>query len=206
MEDELSDMPSVYEEDFELSDLSGIKANNDTSLQPEGTPVSEPRRGVTWGLAGDADVEGTPVQVLEMSLTPNEIRRASTREPNYHPLDDEDWATPDGNMVAWRLNPQDGWCYPIHQSDTDWLYNMASGVWFNAKTEAYCQGNTAEGFTFGKCEVDATGQMYFLPDKSGAQPGGSSSVSSASASPSPAKNNTVSTQSPHTRTASELWI
>ena len=70
---------------------------------------------------------------------------------------------------------------------------MASGVWFNAKTEAYCQGNTAEGFVFGRCEVDRTGQMYFLPDKqqqgeqAAANSGSSSASSSASASPSPSK-------------------
>ena len=63
-----------------------------------------------------------------------------------------------------RLNQQDGWCYPITQEDTDWLYNMASGVWFNQKTEKYCQGNTAEGFVYGVCQVDRTGQMYAATD------------------------------------------
>jgi len=190
-EEELSEVPSVYEEDFELSDVSGIAAKNDesihnnNSIQQEGTPVSTPaKRGVSWG---NVDVDGTPVQVLEMSLTPNEIRRENTREPNYHPLDDEDWGTPDGNVVSWRLNPQDGWCYPIHPKDTDWLYNMASGVWFNTKTDAYCQGNTAEGFVFGRCEVDRTGQMYFLPDKKQDQAAAADSSSCYSASPSPSK-------------------
>ena len=41
---------------------------------------------------------------------------------------------------------------------------MASGVWFNQKTEKYCQGNTAEGFVYGVCQVDRTGQMYAATD------------------------------------------
>ena len=47
---------------------------------------------------------------MEMSLTPNDIRRERTREPNFNPLENEDWRDPEGQMVAWRLNPQDGWC------------------------------------------------------------------------------------------------
>ena len=92
-DDALSEVPSVYEEDFELSDVSGISHNNSLSA----TPVDQgPQRRVNWGNSGS-----TPVQVLEMSLTPNEIRRERTREPNFHPLDDEDWQDPDDAMVAW---------------------------------------------------------------------------------------------------------
>jgi hypothetical protein len=50
--------------------------------------------------------------VLEMSLTPNDIRRGRTREPNFNPLENEDWRDPEGQMLAWRLNPQDGWSVP----------------------------------------------------------------------------------------------
>ena len=47
-----------------------------------------------------------------MSLTPNDIRRERTREPNFNPLENEDWRDPEGQMLAWRLNPQDGWSVP----------------------------------------------------------------------------------------------
>jgi hypothetical protein len=158
-----------------------------------------------------------------MSLTPNDIRRGRTREPNFNPLENEDWRDPEGQMLAWRLNPQDGWsvppslppfvcwpllppppppppppsrrpddrlahrqpplfalsgadifwpdgglrCYPIHPEDSDWLFNMASGVWFNASAEKYCQEVEGRGFVYGQTMIAGNGQMYFVPDEDG---------------------------------------
>ena len=53
----------------------------------------------------------------------------------------------------------------IHPEDSQWLFNMASGVWFNAETEQYCQEVEDHGFVYGKCMV-TNGQMYFVPDAS----------------------------------------
>ena len=47
-DDALSEVPSVYEEDFELSDVSGISHNNSLSA----TPVDQgPQRRVNWATA-----------------------------------------------------------------------------------------------------------------------------------------------------------
>merc|ERR1711871_846511 len=156
----------VYEEDFELSDISNADSSlGATPWSQITTPTqaqNEARRKIFIGEQG-----ATPKDVLEMSLTPKDIRRERTREPNFNPLENEDWRDPEGQMVAWRLNSQDGWCYPIHPQDSEWLFNMASGVWFNAAAEKYCQEVEGRGFVYGQTMIAGNGQMYFVPDENG---------------------------------------
>ena len=89
----------------------------------------------------------------------------SSRQPDDRPAHQQPLFALSGADVGW---PDGGLrCYPIHPEDSDWLFNMASGVWFNASAEKYCQEVEGRGFVYGQTMIAGNGQMYFVPDEDG---------------------------------------
>jgi hypothetical protein len=123
------------------------------------TPATAARRGRTVFI-GDGP-GSTPKEVLEVTLTPQEERQARTMEPNFHPLENEDWEDPDGLMCAWRYNPEDGWCY---SDETAWLFNLVTGTFYHEDDDWYCQKDEITGrFVKGAVEVNPKdGTMHFV--------------------------------------------